>query len=308
MGLLQAIPRVFTVEADPDSLSVASASVPPTPAMEKQNGTVGEQPLTNLAPELRTRSSNDTPTTRSKMDFVFTVKSIRLNLYNGEAVRESDFKDTGIVRFALNDNIVRAKMLADGALEAEIVLQTFTVTNTRPGRSRFREVIPAEKNREQAQVMILYSSSGSSNPSPQSYAVITVDSPKILFALDPAFALLSFFTSAFPAQPPVEAQTDDQQLDEKSIAPTSPAQPQSGFAFRFDLHDASITILEDDEQINSQALRLSINHISISQQVSHSLPPKIRALTLDDFEPATAYYRIDNQAARDVFTDNAGHG
>lgn len=275
MGLLQAIPRVLTIEAETDSLTVSSASIPPTPATEKQSSTAGVQPLTNLAPELRTRSSNSTPTARSKMDLVFQVKSIRLNLYNGQAIRESDFKDTGIVRFALNDNIIRAKMLADGALEAEIVLQTLTVTNTRPGRSRFREVIPAEKNREQAQVMILYSSSGSSNPSPQSYAVITVDSPKILFALDPVFALLSFFTSAFPAQPPSEVQTDDQQLDEQSITPaTSPAQPQSGFAFRFDLHDASITVLEDDEQINSQALRLSINHISISQQVSFNLATK----------------------------------
>lgn len=256
MGLLQAIPRVFVLDEEDVTLPGGDTplSPPSEPATPSVHGTV-----TGLAPELRPTDSK--AVVRSKLDLVFQVHSIRLSLYDHKVVRESDYKDTGIARLTLNDNTLRVKMLADGAMEAEVVLQTFTMTNTRPGKSRFREVIPAEKNREQAQVMIFYSTSGGGAPASQ--AIVTVDSPKILFALDPTFALLSFLTSPFPPAPRQPASEEPEQA--LSVPP--PASP-STLAFRFDLYNASITVLEDDEQANSQAMRLVIQQISLVQQVS----------------------------------------
>jgi vacuolar protein sorting-associated protein 13A/C len=196
---------------------------------------------------------------------VFQVKSIRLNLYNEKALCETDFKETGIARFALTDSIIQFKMLGSGASEAEVVLQTFMMTNTKPGRSWSREIILAEKNCEQ--VMILYSSSGAGSAS-SSFAVVMVDSPKILFALDPVFALLSFFTSAFPPVAPNSQSIEMRHLAEREAAQSSAGQSQFAFAFRFDLHNTSITVLEDDEQLNSQAIWLAIKQISLSPQAS----------------------------------------
>src|ERR1700733_2642793 len=266
MGLLQAVPRVFALENDSDTLPLEGASSP-RPVGEKTGGSALDTTAVDLSPELRLPESTQQQITRSKLDLVFQVKSIRLNLYNEKALRETDFKETGIARFALTDSTIRFKMLGGGALEAEVVLQTFTMTNTKPGRSRFREIIPAEKNREQPQVMILYSSSGA-GPASSSFAVVTVDSPKILFALDPVFALLSFFRSAFPPVAPNSQSIETRHPAEREAANSLASQSQSAFAFRFDLHDASITVLEDDEQLNSQAIRLAIKQISLSQQAS----------------------------------------
>ncbi|KAF8311204.1 hypothetical protein DL93DRAFT_2229838 [Clavulina sp. PMI_390] len=291
MGLLQSVPRVLALDED-ESMTAESvgASVAANPPKGPLTQTPSSEVLANLAPEIRPPTLNGaSPTaTRAKMDFVFQVKSIRLNLYNANALRESDFKETGIARFAINENTVRAKMLADGALEAEVVLRTFTMTNTRPGKARYREVIPPEKNREQPQVMILYTSSGASTSRATSYAVVTVDSPKILFALDPMFALLNFFMSAFPPSEtptdddmPAQMQPDKLTMDSQTIAkPSASSPPSTAFAFRFDLHDASVTVLEDDEQVNSQAIRLSIKQISLSQQNILALTVKQLGMSL----------------------------
>lgn len=256
MGLVQAIPRVFALDEEDETLPGDDTPLAsPTPATPSVHGSI-----TSLAPELRPM---DSKAIRSKLDLIFQVHSIRLSLYDQKVVRESDYKDTGIARLTLNENTVRVKMLADGAMEAEVVLQTFTMTNTRPGKSRFREVIPAEKNREQAQVMVFYSTSGAGSP-PASQGIITVDSPKILFALDPTFALLSFLTSPFPPAPP---EPPNGELEQTQSGP-QPAAP-STIAFRFDLYNASITVLEDDEQANSQAMQLVIQQVSLVQQVRY---------------------------------------
>jgi len=160
------------------------------------------------------------------------------------------------------------------------------MTNTKSGRSRFRKITPAEKNREQPQVMILYSSSGVGSAS--SFGVVMVDSPKILFALDPVFALLSFFTSTFPPVAPNSQSTETRHPAEKEAAPSSAGQSQSAVAFRFDLHNASITVLEDDEQLNSQAIRLTIKQISLSQQESVF---RVR-VQMNDPEPSVYSYRL----------------
>jgi vacuolar protein sorting-associated protein 13A/C len=152
-------------------------------------------------------------------------------------------------------------------MEADIRLQTFIMTNTRPGNSRYREIIPAENNRDKPQVSIMYSSASSRTP-PSSVAVINVASPKILFALDPAFALLSFFTSAFPSIQDVPSEDDSGRpptMRREEQLPTNPQPP--ALSYRFDLLDASITVLQNEEEINSQAIRLSIEQISVSQQV-----------------------------------------
>ena len=265
MGLLQAIPRVFALESDLSTLPIEGTSSTQSTSVKNERS-APDTTVMDLSPELRSPKSKKKRIVRSKLDLVFQVRSVKLNLYNEKAVRETNFKETGIVRFALSDSTVRLKMLVDGALEVEVVLQTFTMTNTKPGRSRFREIIPAEKHREQAQIMILYSSS--TGPNPSSFAVVSVDSPKILFALDPVFALLSFFTSAFPPAPAPQSAETRPLSEGETVAQSSVNQRQSAFAFRFDLHNASVTVLEDDEQPNSQAIRLAIKQISLSQQAS----------------------------------------
>jgi len=203
--------------------------------------------------------STDGSRSWTTIDLVVTVNAVKLHLYDSFATAESNLKQHGIARFALNNNTLRLKMLSDGAGEAQVVLKSFTMSNTRPGNSKFREIIPAAQH-DRNQFMVLYTMSG--GPQAAALAILTVDSPHIIFAVDPVIALLEFFTSAF-AGPRILTPTEQ----EFSQADVVEVKNQTAFDFRVDLHDVSVSVLESDADPESQAIKLSVNQILLSQQV-----------------------------------------
>jgi vacuolar protein sorting-associated protein 13A/C len=194
------------------------------------------------------------------MDLVVVVNAVKLHLYDALATNTSNLKEHGIARFALNDNTLRLKLLSDGAGEAQVVLKSFTIGNTRPGPSKFREIIPAAQH-DRNQFMVLYTMSGTSN-----LAVLTVDSPQVIFAVDPVIALLQFFTSAFTGPPADPA--NEEAIPE--VQATDP-QNQTTIDFRVDLHDVSVSVLENDSIADSAAMKLTINQVLLSQQASKNV-------------------------------------
>jgi len=256
MALSQSIPKVLAGAPEGSAEAESAASTKPSSPPK----TASDAVQVDLEPELRTICASDRNNRSwTTLDLVVTVDAIKLRLYDEQAATEDNIKDHGIARFALNNNTLRFKMLSDGAGEAQIVLKSFTVGNTMPGNSKFREIIPAAQH-DRNQFMILYTISGRVNNS--ALAILTVDSPQIIFAVEPVIALLHFFTNA-------------------SITKETPAPSEEGFSapnevtgyqqlrldFRVDLHDVSISILENDADPDSQAIRLSINQILLSQQV-----------------------------------------
>ena len=262
LQVLETIPRILDVDQGTPLHPV------PGQVQDFEDSEVAASTPPDLAPELRSFACPEKETSRVVLEFLFEVNTVRLQLYNADAKHESDFKNTGIARFVLSDGTVRAKSLANGGTEAEVVLQSFTMTNTRPGSSRFKEIISLQKNRTQAQAMIMYSSSGTGR-NQSALVMATIDSPKVLFALDPVFALFAFFaggsSSKSSAEPLHHRETDSEER------PGFPSASQSKLGFRVDLHNVSLTLLENDEDLNSRAITLSIEHIVMSQQVSSLL-------------------------------------
>jgi vacuolar protein sorting-associated protein 13A/C len=236
------------VRTDSAATSVSSLS---NPTPEVQNL---QMSLVNLEPEIRVSSTLDGSQPWTTIDLVASIAAVRLHLYDREATTEADLRDHGIVRFALNDVSLRSKSMSDGASEAQLVLRSFTTSNTRPGGSKFREIVPAA-NHERNQFMVLYSSSGTS-----ALVIMTVDAPHIIFSVEPIFSLLSFFTSG-PPSPMISDKPDERETRKESSA-------VSTTDLRFELHDVSISVLENDTDTCSQAIRLRINQILMSQQVS----------------------------------------
>ncbi|KAG1757583.1 vacuolar protein sorting-associated protein 13 [Suillus lakei] len=232
MKLVQSIPKVLVASPEGNAQALESAS-----------------PWTS-SPELHVADGIRAWTT---VDLVASVKMVKLHLYDGLATREENLEDHGIARFALNDSSLRYKSVSDGAVEAQVVLKSFTMSNTRPGGSKFREIIPAADH-DRNQFMVLYTMSRSS-----SVAILTVDSPHVILAIEPVIALLEFFTSAFQ-------QDTSADIDHTSMAESQRESPQSRLDFRLDLHDVSVSVLENDEDANSQAIRLYIDQILLSQQ------------------------------------------
>ena len=195
------------------------------------------------------------------VDLVLTMDVVKLHLYDNLATTSLSLKEHGISRFALNNSTLKLKVLSDGAMEAEIVLKSVTMSNTRPGQSRFREIIPVVQH-ERNQFMLLYTRAG--GPDPSSLAIVTIDSPQVIFSIDPVFALLDFISG------PLRSDTlsyGDVEHTQGNIVSPDPLQ-SARLDLRLDLHDVSISVPEDDTDPNSQAVRLSISQVSISQQVA----------------------------------------
>ncbi|KAI0073133.1 vacuolar protein sorting-associated protein 13 [Panus rudis PR-1116 ss-1] len=253
VDLSQSIGRVLTSDSDEVVQSTRPVSQPHSVTPEAQT----HPP--DLQPELSVAAIGDGIRIWRKLDVILSINAVKLHLYDQGMQTEQQAKDHGIVRFALNSTSLRAKMLSDGALETEVILKSFTMSNTRPGNSKFREIIPAAQHKRN-QVMILYTASGGADKS--SLAIVTVDSPQVILAVEPVIALLDFFMSPFPPQTttPDSTDTTEAELQTASSSETNTTN------FRLDLHDASICILEDDTNTESQAIRLSVKQILMSQQ------------------------------------------
>ena len=241
MQLLTEIPRVFS------GLSETS----PTATTAQSTKVDDLQPFVSLQPELRSIERSTTA-----LDLVVAVNAVKLHLYDALTFSDLDLKDHGIAKFVLNDNILRFKLLSDGASEAQIVLRSFTINNTRPGLTKYREIIPAAQHHRN-QFMLLYTTSGGSNST--SLAVLTVDSPRVIFAIDPVISLLNFFTRAFHNTAPPPSPTE--------YVSEGVPDGHGRTDFRVDLHDVSLSILENEADSETRAICLYISQVLLSQQV-----------------------------------------
>lgn len=209
---------------------------------------------------------------KSTVELSFESGTIYLELFTLDAISQETLEEASLARFSLNGTAVKYKLLSDNSMEAEIAIRSLTVHDTRPSRlTQFREIIPASK-RVDNQFMIQYSQTGGTDKS--SMANVAIDSPKIIFSLDPVFALLDFFTSAFPPAPENEDEVDEslKEADEQVIDPNPPV--ESTFALRLNITSPTIILLASPDKADSEAVVLSINQIEMSQQGTTALSVK----------------------------------
>ncbi|CAO1638595.1 unnamed protein product [Sympodiomycopsis kandeliae] len=319
MALTQTIPRAFIVEPEEDEETEHTVShIPDSGPLPSQQGSQhdrktsdrpsqkAEQPREqtgpDMLPELGTvshQSNGKTKNLTTSLDLLFTVRTINLEVFTDAATAQDSLYRASLARFTLSNTDVKLKMLSDSSLEAELALKAFTLSDTRPNKdTKFREIIPASRHVGH-QLMISYSMSG--DPSDRSsLALITVDSPKIIFSLDPLFALLDYAMSAF--QQPTQQQQQalptsgaSQAQVERSRVPSTALDggasgktqgqrrvsadnsnvnnagadqqaPSGAMSFRVNIVDPSVLLLASPEKHDSEVIVLSIKQILLSQQ------------------------------------------
>lgn len=142
--------------------------------------------------------------------------------------------------------------------------------------------------------MLQYTMSGGADAS--SLAIVTIDSPKFILAIEPLAALLEFALAPFKAAPPGDtapAQGEEQAAQDPVEGPTSSS--SGGMAFRVNIVHATVTVLANDSDPKSQAIELSIKEILLSQQ-------SILAFKVDQL--GMAFGRMDKPDARVRFLDD----
>lgn len=145
-------------------------------------------PAVDLGPELGT-----TAETWTKLDLVFNIKTIGLELINAPEDRPVGNLDlASLSRFSLDDSKLKLRMQANDSLEAEFVISSFTIHDSRPGETNKYRRIMSSSNKDAQQFMASITMTGGQERS--IIAIVAVDSPRIIFALDYIFAIQRFIT------------------------------------------------------------------------------------------------------------------
>lgn len=146
MGLVDTLPKSLSnlnqVGDSPESeiKTPATISALETPLTESPPPEIGA----DLQPELSLSKVNENgQQVRTTLDFVFSVNTIALQIYNVDATEQETLDQHGIARFALNKTHLGFKQLSDGAMEAEFSLKTISFASTRSGNSVFRDIVPS---------------------------------------------------------------------------------------------------------------------------------------------------------------------
>ncbi|KAI1802701.1 vacuolar protein sorting-associated protein 13 [Daldinia bambusicola] len=247
-----------------------------------------EDKLIDLSPELGSREDVWT-----KLDLVFNIHKIGLELINAhENQPVGDMDSASLSRFSLDDSRLKTRVLADSSLEAEFVIQSFTIHDSRAREgSKYRRIM-ASSNKNVQQFMASVSMSGGDERN--LIAVIAIDSPRIIFALDYLFAIHKFLMTGLQASEPPQAalespvETPDisdaesmqvQLTGKSSQKSAKESQSESGatknegsklsIAFRVNIVDSQVILIANPLSSSSEAIVLGTKQVLLSQQ--HSL-------------------------------------
>ena len=143
--------------------------------------------------------------------------------------------------------------------------------------------------------MVSYTMSGGSERS--AMANVTIDTPSLIFSLDPLFALLKFVTTPVPASLQGQQPDSSNKLISEDDMKGPAEAPPNPLAYRVNIVAASVKLLADPTRPDSEAIVLSIRQIQMAQQGTLVLSidhlgmflcnmdePKDKARILDDFD------------------------
>ncbi|KAI0483961.1 vacuolar protein sorting-associated protein 13 [Xylariaceae sp. FL0804] len=287
LAISRSVPAAFSTDADARGeeaeRDVDEGTLRRAKTMSSTTGGSDDH-LTDQSPELGSRGD-----TWTKLDLVFNVHKIGLELVNApEAGPVGNVDAAGLSKFSLDDSKVKTRMLADGSLEAEFVIQSFTIHDgrTRDG-NKFRRIMTSS-NKEVQQFMASISMTGGKQRS--LVAMVAIDSPRVIFALDYLFAIQKFITTGIESDEPApEAEelspemsdlsdTESMQVQwtgkasQKSLEATESDddkkndESKMSVAFRVNVVDAQVILIANPLSSSSEAIVLGTKQVLLSQQ------------------------------------------
>ena len=293
LQISQSVPAAFAVngesqdeqaqsDVDHDTLQKAKeANSPSSPS----GGTI----FADMNPELAPHGS------WTKLDLAFEVGTVGLELITAsEDQPVGDLEAASLSRFSLDDSQVKLRALSDGSMEGEFLVRSFTIYDSRPRENNKYRRIMTSLNKDVEQLMA--SVSMSPGPEKRLVVLVTLDSPRVIFALDYLFALQAFTTAALQAKEPSDADDVLSELPEESdiesarpsmqlqrgssesasravvhteSPPTEEQQQQASsmnIAFRFNVVDAQVILIANPLSTSSEAIVLGTKQVLVSQQ------------------------------------------
>jgi len=290
MELSRNIPQAFALESDevleeeavddlPPSIVEPAQAVGTLASREEDTASKVDKP-SQQGPELGTSDE-----TWTKLDLVFKVGAIGLELVQGKVAEPvGDLEAASLSKFSLNETNVKLRMISDGGLESELLIQSFTITDTRTrDKNKFRKIMSLINTDIKQQFMASVSITGGTDRN--LIALLTVDSPRIILALDYIFDVSNFISNGLKQDAPlvIEESSGSEDLEESTIADTQEAitqdeqaqpaesqttEPQGSMqiSYRLNVVDAQVVLIANPAITTSEAIVLGTKQVLISQQ------------------------------------------
>ena len=205
---------------------------------------------------------------------------------------------------SLNAIRVNYKNLSDGSMAAEVVLKSLKAKDSRARAIAHRQVLAGASDAGN-QLMLSYTQSGSDG---SRMLHMDLDSPMFILSPDYLMAVAGFFSSPSsadgePAAPEARRSSDKPQ---ESARPDEVALPSPSHSYRINIARPKLTLLADPARADSDAVRLKIDRIIITQQRTLSiaiarLGASLRAI---NSEPVQFLDDLDFQATLDQSTES----
>ena len=265
----------------------------------------------------------------TKIDLLFKAPKIGLELIlaNDEAP-VGDLAAASLSKFAINDTSVKLRMKSDDSLESELLINSFTIQDSRTkGTNKFRKIMSLINNDVKQQFMASVSMSGGQER--HMIAMLTIDSPRVILAVEYLLAVQAFAATAFSSEErmqvedafsestpseeeedalasPVEGQVG---LSESSSEPSADSQSTMAMSFRINIVDAQVILIANPTISNSEAIVLGTKQVLLSKQNASTIQVSKVGMFLcrmDKFD--TTRLRILDDFSIQMSMDNRSQG
>ena len=243
------------------------------------------KPPSHQGPELKSNTES-----WAKLDFVFDAPKIALELILAKEQEPiGDVEASSLSKFAINDTKVKLRMKTDDSLEAELLINSFTIKDSRKNETnKFRKIMSLINDDVKQQFMVSVTMSGGEDR--HMIAMLTIDSPRVIMAIDYLLAVQAFANSAFPSEESMQVEDASQEplmMDDNDSAVSTPidsrmSSPEKAAAedgkesgmsmsFRVNIVDAQVILIANPAISNSEAIVLGTKQVLVSQQNASTL-------------------------------------
>lgn len=279
LELSKTVPGAFAPDTEQQELEAMEALPSSVSAPSKEESLRAMQSKNQESPPAEVANQD----TWVRLDMIFKVDSVGLELIlGGDNEPIGRLEDSSLSKFSLNDTRVKLRMLTDGSLESELLIHSLTIRDSRSkDTNKFRKIMSLINNDIQQQFM----ASISMSPGPEKHliAMLTIDSPRIILALDYLSALQSFSNAALANEEPIQEEGEGETGDEsehgssavasvdKSATSTSngdssASSSQLTVSFRVNLVDAQVIMIANPAIAHTEAIVLGTKQALFAHQ------------------------------------------
>ncbi|KAL1297408.1 hypothetical protein AAFC00_004942 [Neodothiora populina] len=292
LELSRSVPAAFATDTDDDVVEELQEELPSTTVQNARALTDGAAEDNDKSPEEAQSPANLGPEIGSpedawtKLDLVFKVGAVGLELVSGKSDKPvGDVAAASLSKFSLNETSVKLRMVSDGSMESELLVQSFTITDTRTrDKNKFRKIMSLINTDVKQQFMASVSISGGKERN--LIALLTIDSPRVIISLDYLFAIQGFITAGLAVDEPLEVGDEEEASimgDESEIASLSTQSPNDlnvpaeadttgqqqspmNISYRVNVVDAQFILIANPSITTSEAIVLGTKQVLVSQQ------------------------------------------